>query len=148
MPSGIKGSNRKYNCLFCNKENLWGSSKINKFCDNKCQGEWKWISETIPRIEAGNCAGPDALKKYLKEKFGDKCSECGQLPIWHGKELVLQLDHRDGNSDNNFPSNIRLLCPQCHSQTENFGCKGYGNTKKKSAKRNTLMQKYRNREVA
>jgi hypothetical protein len=39
---------------------------------------------------------------------------------------VLQLDHIDGDSDNNYPKNLRLLCPNCHAQTENFGSKGKG----------------------
>lgn len=134
-----------YNCLHCGKENRWGYSKTNKFCDNICQGQYKWIHTTIPRIEAGECtvnSGP-VLKKYLIENYGEKCFECGQLPSHNKKPLVLQLDHIDGNSDNNYPSNIRLLCPNCHSQTDNFGSKGKGNRYKKITKRNQYLQNYK-----
>ena len=145
MPSGIKGSNRKYNCLHCDKENFWSHSKINKFCNNICQGQFKWVNETIPRIEEGKCTNSSspALKKYLIEKFGENCSECGLENTWNNKPLVLQLDHIDGNSDNNYPTNLRLLCPNCHTQTENFGSKGQGSRYKKVSKRNSYLRTYK-----
>ena len=144
MPSGIKGRNRKYNCLHCNKENLWGNSKMNKFCNNTCQGNYKWVNETIDRIERGEVPdGSPALKKYLIEKFGEECSECGQASTWNNKPLVLQLDHIDGDSDNNYPKNLRLLCPNCHTQTENFGSKGKGSRYKKVTKRNSYLREYK-----
>ena len=133
-----------YNCLHCGTENTWGRSKTNKYCDNKCQGLFKWANETVGRVERGEVPdGSPALKKYLIEKFGEKCSECGQEGSWNNKPLVLQLDHIDGDSDNNFPSNIRLICPNCHSQTENFGSKGKGSRYKKVTKRNQYLQKYK-----
>ena len=144
MPSGIKGSNKKYNCLHCSKENLWGNSKINKFCNNVCQGQYKWINETINRIERGEVPdGSPALKKYLIETQGEICVECCQKPIHNKKRLVLQLDHIDGDSDNNYPKNLRLLCPNCHTQTENFSSKGHGSRYKKNTKRNSYLREYK-----
>lgn len=146
MPSGIPGSNRKYNCLHCGKENLWGNSKVNKFCNNQCQGLYKWKTETVPKIESGTGkCDPSRYKKYLIETRGDICSECGQQSTWNNKPLVLQLDHIDGDSDNNSLSNLRLLCPNCHTQTENFGSKGQGSRYKKDTKRNRYLQEYKAR---
>ena len=142
MPSGIKGSNRKYNCLHCNKECFWGHSKINKFCDNACQGKYKWEHETIPRIKNGT-AGGDTVKRYLIEITGNKCVDCGIGNEYNGKPLVLQMDHIDGNSDNNYLGNVRLLCPNCHSQTETFGNGGHGNRYKKITKRNSYLREYK-----
>lgn len=56
---------------------------------------------------------------------GEDCPTVG--PIWVGKLMTLQVDHKDGKSWNNEPSNLQFLCPNCHSQTENFA--GRGNTK-------------------
>lgn len=39
---------------------------------------------------------------------------------WNGKPLTLDLDHIDGNNTNNQLSNLRWLCPNCHSQTETY----------------------------
>lgn len=147
MPKGIKGtgiSYQTYNCLFCNKENKCGRTKFNKFCNNVCQGNYKWINETIVRIENGEVpSGSPALKKYLIETRGETCEECGQGSTWNNKALVLQLDHVDGDSDNNFPKNLRLLCPNCHAQTETFGNGGKGSRYKKSTKRNSYLREYK-----
>lgn len=51
----------------------------------------------------------------------EKCGECDQGEIWNGKPLRLQIDHRNGNPVDNRRGNLRFLCPNCHTQTENFG---------------------------
>lgn len=49
-----------------------------------------------------------------------KCELCG-ISEWLGKPVKLQLHHIDGNHDNNELSNLQILCPNCHSMTDNFG---------------------------
>ena len=48
-----------------------------------------------------------------------ECTEC-QASTWCGKELVLELDHINGDNQDHRLENIRLLCPNCHSQTHNW----------------------------
>jgi hypothetical protein len=61
------------------------------------------------------------LKKALIESGKEYiCENCGQLPYWNGKELKLQIDHINGNFTDNTKDNLRFLCPNCHTQTENF----------------------------
>ncbi len=50
----------------------------------------------------------------------NECSECGLKPEWNGKKLVLELDHKNGDHHDNRIRNLRILCPNCHSQTDNF----------------------------
>lgn len=60
------------------------------------------------------------LEKLIKEGLKErKCEECG-LSEWRGKEIKLQLHHVDGNHFNNDITNLKILCPNCHSQTENY----------------------------
>ena len=62
--------------------------------------------------------------QQLKEAIIDlklqpyKCEHCGCDGIWQGKPIMLQLDHKDGDNQNNTLENLRFLCPNCHSQTE------------------------------
>lgn len=56
------------------------------------------------------------LRKQLISVRGNRCEEC-RITEWNGKFLVLELDHVDGNRANNTENNLRLLCPNCHSQT-------------------------------
>lgn len=129
-----------YRCLQCDKEFEHSNSTRNKFCSVECSGKYQWEKVSVPNIEkglGGNC------KRYLKEKHGEVCAECGQPATWNNKPLVLQLDHIDGNSDNNNLVNLRLLCPNCHTQTDTFGNNGNGNRYKKITKRNKYLQEYK-----
>lgn len=59
--------------------------------------------------------------RILKEKLLEyKCSRCG-ITEWLGAPIVLQLDHVNGNNRDNELVNLRMLCPNCHSQTETYG---------------------------
>ena len=52
-----------------------------------------------------------------------KCFYCNITDIYNNKPLKLQIDHIDGNWKNNLITNLRFLCPNCHSQTETYGFK-------------------------
>lgn len=54
-----------------------------------------------------------------------KCSCCG-ITEWNGKPLTLQLHHINGNNRDNRLENLTFLCPNCHSQTDNFSSKNAG----------------------
>ena len=61
---------------------------------------------------------------YFKGNYSEyKCSICGLPPVWNGKELVLTLDHIDGNHNDSRPSNLRWVCPNCDRQLPTFGGK-------------------------
>ena len=114
-----------YHCLHCGKENKWVRQNSNKYCDNKCQGaatrevrikeylEGKhWVGKNIPHW----IKGVDGL---LARDRGYACECCG-ISKWQDAKIVLECDHIDGNKTNNVITNLRLLCPNCHSQTDTF----------------------------
>ena len=39
------------------------------------------------------------------------------------KPLNMELHHKDGNKNNHLLSNLMLLCPNCHAQTNNYRAK-------------------------
>ena len=61
------------------------------------------------------------LRKRLIEDgyFRAQCSCCA-LSEWMGSKIALELDHKDGDRDNNELSNLRLLCPNCHAMTPTY----------------------------
>ena len=70
------------------------------------------------------CARRQARKRILDEELIPYvCSLCGQLPSWNGKELTLQLEHKNGINDDHRLENLTFLCPNCHTQTETWGGK-------------------------
>jgi 5-methylcytosine-specific restriction endonuclease McrA len=52
-----------------------------------------------------------------------ECAMCGNKGEWQGKELRLQVDHKNGDHNDNQLHNLRFLCPNCHAQTDTFGGK-------------------------
>ncbi len=99
-----------------------------KYCSNKCQAE-KRYNLYIEAWKEGKKDGGMGIsarnisrhvRRYLLEKYG-RCSKCG----WNKRNLTtghlaLEVDHIDGNSENNLEKNLRLLCPNCHALTESF----------------------------
>lgn len=61
----------------------------------------------------------DRQKERLLKENHHKCEECGQLDKWNGKLLKFELHHIDGNRKNKRRENCKLICPNCHSQTDN-----------------------------
>jgi hypothetical protein len=53
------------------------------------------------------------ISEGIKE---NKCEIC-EISEWNGKELKMQLDHKDGDSHNHNILNLQMICPNCHSQT-------------------------------
>lgn len=79
--------------------------------------------KNIEKFNNGNMMSREAIKKQLIESTGEQCSICNMLPTWQGQLLSLQVDHINGKNKDNRPENLRLVCPNCHSQTETFAGK-------------------------
>lgn len=73
--------------------------------------------------------GQNSKVRLLRMGVEDKCVECDGGPVWNGKPITLQIDHVNGDRWDNRIENLRIMCPNCHSQTET-----YANTGKRSAR--------------
>lgn len=66
-------------------------------------------------------------KRLLREgKIENKCVDCGLTDTYNGKPLSLHLDHVNGDNTDNRIENLRMLCPNCHSQTDTYAGKNKG----------------------
>jgi Zn finger protein HypA/HybF involved in hydrogenase expression len=61
----------------------------------------------------------ESLKKRIKYEQDETCNCCG-LKLWNGLPIALELEHKDGNHDNNSRDNLEMLCPNCHAQTSTW----------------------------
>lgn len=87
---------------------------------------WRLPSPLEQLLVNGRAYHGYKLKRRLLNAgmLDEVCAQCGIGPEWNGKPLSLQLDHVNGDHLDNRPENLRLLCPNCHSQTETFAGKG------------------------
>jgi hypothetical protein len=86
--------------------------------------------------------GSDKLRpRLIKEGIlQNQCRECGLGDEWNGKPITLQLDHIDGNRLNNRLENLRIICPNCHTQTATHSSRnknGTGGRDRTAARRDT-----------
>jgi hypothetical protein len=112
-------------CLYCSTEFKYKSSSTGKYCSNTCQHNYQKQKRIEEWLNGGRKPGRGNLIEYLDNTYGHKCS-CCNLKSWMGKDITLEIDHADGNPYNNSPSNLRYLCPNCHSQTESYKGKNKG----------------------
>lgn len=111
-------------CLNCGKELKKYQSK---FCDSKCKHDYQY-KEYVNRWKSGLVDGLRGeyqlslhIQRYIKEKFDNKCCECG----WNKVNPItghspLEIHHIDGDYKNNSEDNLILLCPNCHSLTNTY----------------------------
>lgn len=116
-------------CVTCGVVITSKCYKGRKYCSNKCQGKSRIASRAASASEAG-CA-PDGsksetLRAMLSHLRGYFCSLCG-LSEWCGKAIVLIVDHINGNHTDLRLENLRLICPNCDSQTPTFKGRNRGN---------------------
>lgn len=115
------------NCTQCQKSFTYRTEQqLGIFCSYACQQEDRYERVTKPKIEAGLCDTRSTLKRYITKERGYACSECG-IDEWMGQPITLELDHIDGDAGNNLPSNLRLLCPNCHACTPTWKNRNKGN---------------------
>lgn len=98
--------------------------KNQKYCSNVCHKEYQSKSYRLELESGANLTHGKCKSYWLQDAH--KCSCCG-LHEWNGLPIPLELDHINGDGTDNTLDNTRLLCPNCHAQTDNYKSKNKDN---------------------
>lgn len=124
-------------CVICNYEvvssNLiWSSILISNFSYIFIINKFKIMKKTdiknnLSKILNGEIKFlySSTLRQHLikNNSLGEyKCNKCG-IKEWNNSQITLELEHIDGDRNNNIKSNLEWLCPNCHSQTSTYKSK-------------------------
>ena len=121
-------------CLCCGKDVVKKNSTLGFYCNNSCQQRHAHCKRVKNWIETGCYHTNTTLRGFLEEIDGSKCSVCG-ISEWNDKPIILEVEHKDGNSEDCAYENVCLICPNCHSQTETYKGKNVGKGRHSRRKR-------------
>ena len=110
---------------------------VNNNIDKKAKQFNAWEKKTYDRLFNGEKLHIQTLRKLLIKDVGNCCEICNNS-IWIDIPITLEIHHIDGDNKNNELKNLQILCPNCHSQTDNYKAK---NIKKRICNQleNTLL---------
>ena len=122
-------------CLFCKTEFEAKRNTSRKYCNNHCQGQHtaqkvvlSWLANPCPETfyTKGNIVR-GSIRTALIQKAGCKCTRCGWGEMHHSAKLpALEIEHINGNWLDCSPSNIDIICPNCHSLTDTYKARNLG----------------------
>lgn len=83
-------------------------------------GQTKYKTEDILDGKYPEFSGTRLRKRLIDDGTKEnKCEDCG-INEWNGKPITCELHHIDGDHTNHRLRNLKILCPNCHSQTDSF----------------------------
>ena len=110
------------------------------YCDLTCQSELRQ-KQKIEKVLMGS-ATQRAVKQYLISAHGEICMNKACAWDFAKSPIGVELEHIDGNSDNNVLENCTLLCPNCHSLTPTYKNRNKGNGRHYRRERYRLGKSY------
>lgn len=108
-----------------------GVKALNNYKEAGKKAKETWNNKLL-REEYSSLKFGRLRKRIILEQNG-KCNRCN-LKEWQGEEITLELEHKDGNSENNNRENLECLCPNCHSLTSTWRGRNKFKEKQRSKK--------------
>lgn len=123
-------------CKNCRKQ-YSTNKKDSKYCSQGCHRDFeykdnikKWKNGEILGYTGKTKALSKFIRKYLFETRGCKCEKCGWDELHPvDKRPLVEINHIDGNAENNKEENLEILCPNYHSMTHNFRARNKNSTR-------------------
>lgn len=121
-------------CINC--DDTCGNSR--KFCSHKCQRDFEykenvaaWLEGRLVGWKGQNRSLKNFVRKWLHQTRGTACEVC----FWDEKHpldgaVLTEIDHIDGDAENCVPSNLRILCPNCHAKTSTHRARNKASSRK------------------
>lgn len=120
-----------YYCQCCDGQYTWSQQALTPgFCSTKCRSEQAMrqhlpkfkdvIQQKVSNKNFENYNSTDAVipaRDPAPVQRPNRCEVC-LIEDYQGKPLQFVLTHLDGNTNNDRPSNLKLLCPNCSSQVK------------------------------
>jgi Zn finger protein HypA/HybF involved in hydrogenase expression len=108
---------KKSICQHCKYEFSYNDKRSKgMFCSNKCHGDYF----TMKRLKKNTILNR-TLRKWIYGNLEQKCKICNLRNKWNDIFLRLQIDHINGDVKDNRIENLRMICPNCHTQTSTWG---------------------------
>lgn len=127
----VKGNSWAYRIIAERMDKL-GITFGKKFIINK-KGKPQRIDLSLVLTKDSSYSRHKLKERLVQEGLKEYKCECCGISEWLNKPISLQLHHLNGINNDNRLSNLQLLCPNCHTQTDNYGTKGKGLVIKRKA---------------
>lgn len=77
--------------------------------------------DVVMIADSSHCLNESIKKRIINDGLLiNECVKCKTKNIWNNKPITLHFDHINGNSFDHRLENLRILCPNCHSQTKTY----------------------------
>ncbi len=133
-PKRRKSKPNSLKCKICSTPIQYGRT----YCGNTCiaedrRAEWyqSWLDGTHNAV-GDNGYKLAVVRQLLIKLRGARCEICGWDKINPTSgHCPIEMDHINGDKMNNFITNLRLLCPNCHAMTPTYRYLNSSNSKTK-----------------